>query len=118
MAATCGLHGLHVAGNNGCTKSLGKELARVQGGWAPGEGSAQTRYDRHDLADVCASPGQLSLRGLLARLAPLAGLTLPPIARTVLQVPTAARNIRQPQPFVRRPHTAAASARAGRRRYQ
>eukprot|EP00966_Prymnesium_polylepis_P209350 4849916-Prymnesium_polylepis.1 len=101
------------------------ELARVQGGWAaPGEGSAQTRYDRHDLADVLRIPGAI-VSSWAAREAgfdfdavtplPLAGPALPPIERTVLQVPTAARNIRQPQPFVRRPHTAAASARAGRR---
>jgi len=46
LAKTCGLHGLRVAGNNGTTKSLGKELARAQGGWASEQ--TQSRYDRHD----------------------------------------------------------------------
>jgi hypothetical protein len=57
LAKTCGLHGLRVAGNNGTTKSLGKELARAQGGWASER--TQSRYDRQDMADVVRIPGAI-----------------------------------------------------------
>lgn len=53
QAAACGLHGLRVAGNCGTTRSLGKWLAKVQGGW---ESDAQDRYDRVDLRDVVRIP--------------------------------------------------------------
>ena len=58
LAKTCGLHGLRVAGNNGTTKSLGKDLARAQGGWASER--TQSRYDRQDMADVVRIPGAIA----------------------------------------------------------
>ena len=54
MSKQCGLHGLRVAGNNGVTRTLGKEVARAQGGWAGEE--TRSRYDRVDLADVVTIP--------------------------------------------------------------
>ena len=125
MAASCGLHGLRVAGNNGCTKALGKELARVQGGWAPGEGSAQTRYDRHDLADVLRIPGAI-VSSWAAREAdfdfeavtpvPRAVAASPPVERAVQVLHAAERNVRRAQPFPPRPRSAAAASSGGGRR--
>ena len=119
MAKTCGLHGLRVAGNNGTTKSLGKELARVQGGWASER--TQSRYDRQDMADVVRIPGAIaaswtereaefdfgaiqqpgadlpSLYTVVARDTALP--TPPPVEREISMA--AARTLRVVQPFAR-----------------
>jgi hypothetical protein len=58
LAKTCGLHGLRVAGNNGTTKSLGKDVARAQGGWASDQ--TQSRYDRFDMTEIVRIPGAIA----------------------------------------------------------
>jgi hypothetical protein len=57
LAKTCGLHGLRVAGHNGTTRTLGKAISKVQGGWSSDQ--SQTRYDRTDLADIVRIPGAI-----------------------------------------------------------
>ena len=56
-ATTCGLHGLRVAGHNGTSRTLGREVAQAQGGWASAE--SQGRYDRFDMATVAQIPGAI-----------------------------------------------------------
>lgn len=87
QAKTCGLHGLRVAGNNGVTRTLGREMARVQGGWVAG--GSQGRYDRFDMAEVVQIPNAIvsswaqrdSADPLLQRVAPPPPPAAPPAAR-------------------------------------
>jgi hypothetical protein len=118
LAKSCGLHGLRVAGNNGTTKTLGKDIARVQGGWASER--TQSRYDRQDMADVVRIPGAISaswaareadfdFEAIQVPNADLASPSfvapnhapqvLPPVERHVSMA--ASRNIRSTQPFSR-----------------
>ena len=109
MAKTCGLHGLRVAGNNGVTKTKGKELARAQGGWTA-KGS-QGRYDRWDMAEVAQIPAAIvsswdaradpdpvfQVQPAPTRPAPAAisASPPPPVERSIVQLPAAVRNLRR-----------------------
>ena len=110
-----GLHGLRVAGNNGTTKSLGKELARAQGGWASEQ--TQSRYDRHDLADVVRIPEAIAAswatrevefefgairegEGDQARPPPPAPPPPPVVVERTVST-SGSRNVRVTQPFTR-----------------
>ena len=91
LARTRGLHGLRVAGHNGTSRELGKDVARAQGGWASAE--SQGRYDRFDLAEVARIPGAIA-RSWSDR-----GLSQPP-ADVVVRAAAAPRAAEQPSAAV------------------
>lgn len=112
LAKTCGLHGLRVAGHNGTTRTLGKAISKVQGGWSSDQ--SQTRYDRTDLADIVRIPGAIvsswASREVdfdfaaiqppqvdLPRPAPEQRPSSAPVERVV--EPPATRNVRVTQPY-------------------
>ena len=113
LAKTRGLHGLRVAGNQGATRSVGKVLAKIQGGW--NSESGQSRYDRADLADVVSIPMAIigtwdarqsdfelsAVEGIQSDVLPPpppAGGTSPPEERQVVRAVGSA-NLRVAQPF-------------------
>jgi hypothetical protein len=116
MAKTCGLHGLRVAGHNGTSQTLGKDIARVQGGWASDQ--TQSRYDRFNLADIVRIPGAIvsswaarnpgfdfdaiGVAGTVDNQPPPPPppVVAPPVERDVLAV--GPRNMRVVQPFAQR----------------
>jgi len=139
VAKTCGLHGLRVAGNNGVTRILGKEVARAQGGWASHE--TRRRYDRVDLADVVTIPSAMAQSWAMrerdfdfSAVQPAQGLPLPappptppppppqaqppPVERLVRPLPATQRNVRRgAQPcFGPSPRAAARSSGCSRSR--
>ena len=104
---------MRVAGNQGATRSVGKVLAKIQGGW--NSESGQSRYDRADLADVVSIPMAIigtwdarqsdfelsAVEGVQSDVLPPpppAGGTSPPEERQVVRAVGSA-NLRVAQPF-------------------
>jgi hypothetical protein len=126
LAKSCGLHGIRVAGNQGTTRSLGKLLAKIQGGW--NSESGQGRYDRADMSEVVSIPGAIvsswdarqsdfdlsaveQLRPDEPPPPPSVRPTSAPAERVVSRAAGSA-NIRRPQPF---DSSVVSNSRAGRR---